>query len=87
VVWGSGGKVSAAMRDPADLLEAMSREHPNTAPAWWPPDDLDALIEDWRTLTTEAFHERLYGTFVLCAALAFACRNARLIRRLTGRYR
>lgn len=70
---------------PLEILDRMDRS--NIAPAWWPPDELDALIDDWRTAATEAVHESSVLEFVLCAGFALTLRNARFIRRVIGKWR
>jgi hypothetical protein len=72
------------------LLQMMAEQHEDIAPAKWPPADLDRLIDGFRDVATEAFHDHAWLDFVLSAGLAFACRNARFLRRhfgLFGGYR
>lgn len=70
---------------PLEILARMRRG--NTAPVWWPPDELDALIGDWRDAATETFRDGHYLESVACAWFALRLRNARWTRRVIGMWR
>jgi hypothetical protein len=72
------------MDELSHLLDVMGELHPDIAPAKWPPADLDQLIDDFRTVATDAFHDRQWFDSVIAAGLAYACRNARFLRRHLG---
>ena len=69
------------------VMNAMVERHPHTAPAHWPPDDMDRLIEDWGTVAYRAFRGGNLIIWMLSCAFAIALRHARLWRKVRGKYR
>jgi hypothetical protein len=70
-----------------DVLTAMVERHPHVAPAHWPADDLDRLIEDWGTLAYRAFRGGSLFAWLLASLFAVALRQARLWRKMKRTYR
>jgi hypothetical protein len=76
------------MHDDLDnLLNVMTDRHPSTAPAHWPADDLDKLIDDFGTVAYGCWRSGDLIDWLISAALAMALRHARLWRKIRGEYR
>jgi hypothetical protein len=72
--------------DMDNLLTAMVERHPSLAPAHWPPDDLDRLIEDFGTVAARSLRSGALFDCLVANMLGLALRNARWLRKIRGRY-
>ena len=73
--------------DLSQVLNAMVEHHPGVAPARWPADDLDKLIDDFSTVAYRSFRRGDLFGWLIAITFGMALRNARLARKIRGSYR